>query len=257
MSMKLEKKKIWSVVLIVAFGIAVSLASFQTGNGNFPEGMKRSLEVSTEFSVEDVKFTDESGEISIDFGQLQEHNSDIYAWITVPGTEIDYPVLQKSDSQDPYDNYYLNHTVDFAEGLPGAIYSQGVNHRDFEDPVTVLYGHNMKNGGMFTSLHQFEEREFFEKNRQVMIYTPEGAFIYEIFAAVEFSDALIPYEYEFSNLSEVQRYLDDVGNCEGIFQKEVNVSKEDKILTLSTCYSGRDENRLLIQAVLVEKVQGE
>lgn len=255
--MKLEKKKVLAGFLVLAFGIAVSLASFQTGNTDVSGTAKKSLEVSANFSVEEVKFTDESGEVRVDFDLLKANNPDIYAWITVPGTDIDYPVLQKGDSEDPYDNYYLDHTVDLAEGLPGAIYSQAVNHRDFKDSVTVLYGHNMKNGGMFTSLHKFEEKDFFEENHQVIIYTPDGTLTYEIFAVAEFSDALIPYEYDFADLSEVQRYLDDVGNCEGNFREKIDVSKEDKILTLSTCYSGRDANRLLIEAVLAEGGQAE
>lgn len=86
----------------------------------------------------------EPGGAKVDFEQLKAQNPDIYAWISVPGTGIDYPVLQKSDAKDPYDNYYLNHQVDLSEGFPGVIYSQPVNRRDFMDAVTVLYGHNLK-----------------------------------------------------------------------------------------------------------------
>lgn len=250
--MKLDKKKIVAAFFIIIFGAAIFGVSFRTGEVSFPKDVKTSLEIAADLSVDEVKYTDESGEIRVDFERLKAQNPDIYAWITVPGTEVDYPVLQKSDSEDPYDNFYLDHTVDLEEGLPGAIYSQAVNHRDFKDSVTILYGHNMKDGRMFTSLHKFEEKDFFEENRQIIIYTEDGTLTYEIFAAVEFSDALIPYEYDFSNSSEVQRYLDDVENCQGNFREGVNVSKEDRILTLSTCYSGRDANRLLIEAVLKE-----
>ena len=198
-----------------------------------------------------MKHTDESGNVTVDFEMLKEWNPDIYAWITVPGTNIDYPVLQKSDTEDLYDNYYLDHTVDLEEGLPGAIYSQPVNQKDFMDSVTVLYGHNMKNGEMFTGLHEFENRDFFDKNRQIFIYTPNGVLTYEIFAAVDFSDALIPYEYSFSDSAQLQNYIKDVKNCAGNFQEGVSVSADDKILTLSTCYSGQDDRRLLIEAVLI------
>ncbi|MCI8280637.1 MAG: class B sortase [Lachnospiraceae bacterium] len=253
--MKIEKKKVIPALMVIALGIAVSMVSFQAGEVSFPQEAEALQEEIAGIPVDEAKFTDESGEVRIDFEALEAQNPDIYAWITLPGTEIDYPVLQKSDSEDPYDNYYLNHTVDFTEGLPGAIYSQAVNHKDFMDPVTVLYGHNLKNGGMFTSLHRFEEQDFFEKNRQIILYTPEGTLIYEIFAAVEFSDDLIPYEYDFSDPLEVQRYLEDVGGCEGNFREDIAISQEDKILTLSTCYSGRDTSRLLVEAVMIEKEQ--
>lgn len=250
--MKLGKRNILSALIIVIFGAAVSLISFQTGNAGFSGDAAASVELSLDTAADSVKRTDESGNITIDFEMLKEWNPDIYAWITVPGTSIDYPVLQKSDAEDLYDNYYLDHTVDFKEGLPGAIYSQPVNQKDFMDSVTVLYGHNMKNGEMFTGLHEFEDRDFFEKNRQILIYTPERALTYEIFAAVDFSDALIPYEYSFSDSSQIQKYLEDVRNCTGNFLEEVNVSEENRILTLSTCYSGLDDRRLLIEAVLTD-----
>lgn len=255
--MKLEKKTMLAVLITFLFGLAVSIASFQVGDASAPEHTEASLTFFADLSVEEVKVTEESGEVKIDFDTLQAKNPDIYAWITIPGTDIDYPVLQNSDAEDPYNNYYLDHRVDLTEGLPGAIYSQSVNHKDFKDSVTVLYGHNMKNGGMFTSLHKFEDKAFFEENSQIKIYTPTGTFTYEIFAAAEFSDALIPYEYDFSNLSEVQRYLDDVRDCKGNFRETTDVSKEAHILTLSTCYSGREENRLLVEAVLVEEGQAE
>lgn len=250
--MKFEKKSILSVLFIVVFGAAVSLVSFRTGNVSFSGDAAASVELSLETAADSVKHTDESGNVTIDFEMLQEWNPDIYAWIIVPGTSIDYPVLQKSDAEDPYDNYYLNHTVDLEEGLPGAIYSQPVNQKDFMDSVTVLYGHNMKNGEMFTSLHEFEDSDFFEKNHQIMVYTPDGTLTYEIFAAVDFSDALIPYEYEFSDSTQVQKYLEDVENSTGNFREGTDVSQENRILTLSTCYSGRDDRRLLIEAVLTD-----
>lgn len=249
--MKLEKKNVWSVLIVVMFGLAVSLASLRTGNVNGFGDTAASVELSLDSAAGSVKHTDESGNVTVDFEMLKEWNPDIYAWITVPGTNIDYPVLQKSDTEDLYDNYYLDHTVDLEEGLPGAIYSQPVNQKDFMDSVTVLYGHNMKNGEMFTGLHEFENRDFFDKNRQIFIYTPNGVLTYEIFAAVDFSDALIPYEYSFSDSAQLQNYIKDVKNCAGNFQEGVSVSANDKILTLSTCYSGQDDRRLLIEAVLI------
>ena len=89
-------------------------------------------------------------EKEVDFADLQENtNGDIYAWIHIPDTKIDYPVLQH-----PTDNsYYLNHNLDGSRGYPGCIYTEDYNKKDFTDPNTVLYGHNMKNGTMFAGLH--------------------------------------------------------------------------------------------------------
>ena len=99
---------------------------------------------------------------------------------------------KKRDAKDPYDNYYLDHQVDLSEGFPGVIYSQPVNRRDFTDSVTVLYGHNLKNGGMFSDLHDFADKDFFAQNGQIIIYTPEKTLTYEIFAAIDFFFYLLP-----------------------------------------------------------------
>ena len=167
---------------------------------------------------------DMPGRAGVDFDRLQIQNEDIYAWITVPGTGIDYPVLQKRDAKDPYDNYYLDHQVDLSEGFPGVIYSQPVNQRDFTDSLTVLYGHNLKNGG--------------------------------IFAAIDFSDALLTYEYDFTKNAEVWRHLADVRRCQGNFREGAEISEGDRILVLSTCYSDKPERRLLVEAVLAEEEAG-
>ena len=88
-------------------------------------------------------------ENTIDFETLQAENSDIYAWIQIPGTLVDYPILQHPTD----DSYYLNHTPEGVSGLPGSIYTESVHPKDFSAPLTVIYGHNMRNDTMFGSLH--------------------------------------------------------------------------------------------------------
>ena len=220
--MKLEKKNVASALAVLCLGMAVFLASFHTGHagvaGTAAGPVRTSVQISGDLSVDDVKFVEESGETRIDFDALKAQNPDIYAWITVPGTGIDYPVLQKGDAADPYDDYYLNHTLDLREG-------------------------------------EFEDQGFFEKNHQILIHLPDRTVRYEVFAAVDYSDELLPCAYDFSSPGEVRRYLVDVGSCAGNFREDMEVSEEDKILTLSTCYSGRDDRRLLIEAVMTESVQ--
>ena len=227
--MKLEKKNVASALAVLCLGMAVFLASFHTGHagvaGTAAGPVRTSVQISGDLSVDDVKFVEESGETRIDFDALKAQNPDIYAWITVPGTGIDYPVLQKGDAADPYDDYYLNHTLD------------------------------LKDGSMFSGLHEFEDQGFFEKNHQILIHLPDRTVRYEVFAAVDYSDELLPCAYDFSSPGEVRRYLVDVGSCAGNFREDMEVSEEDKILTLSTCYSGRDDRRLLIEAVMTESVQ--
>lgn len=189
---------------------------------------------------------------SIDWASLQdEQNKDIYAWIVIPGTAIDYPVLQHPEEMD----YYLTHNLDGSSGRPACIYTQRINSKDWSDSNTVLYGHNMRVGTMFAGLHKFEKKEFFEENRYIHIYSEDGRIlIYEIFAAYAFSNAHILMTYDLYTDEGYQQYLDTVRESaeeNGHFRQETELSTEDKIITLSTCVNGDYSKRYLVQGVLV------
>lgn len=188
---------------------------------------------------------------SIEWASLQkEKNKDIYAWITVPGTAIDYPVLQHPEEMD----YYLTHNLNGSAGQSGCIYTQLINSKDWSDRNTVLYGHNMRIGTMFAGLHAFEDAKFFEENRYIHIYSEDGRIlIYEIFAAYAFSDAHILLTYDFDTDEGYQQYLDIVRESaekNGHFRQGTELSTKDTIITLSTCVRGIDTQRYLVQGVL-------
>ncbi len=185
---------------------------------------------------------------------LQQENSDIYAWITVPGTTIDYPILQSEE-----DNYYLEKQVDGTDGLPGSIYTNAIDGKDFSRSNTIIYGHNMKNGSYFGQLHLFEEQDFFDTNKYVYIYLSDRKLTYSIIIASTFNDEYLPDVYDFSNqvgagqfLNDLAKYAsgdDSTSTCENISMGEWN-----QIITLSTCVSGESEKRYVVVAKL-EKVE--
>ncbi|MCI8797220.1 MAG: class B sortase [Dorea sp.] len=182
----------------------------------------------------------------IDFAAAQAVNPDVYAWIWIPGTNVDYPILQ-SDSDDI--SYYLDHTIEGLEGLPGSIYTEKYNAKDFTDPVNVIYGHNMKNGSMFADLHKFEDQAFFDGNPYIYIYLPDKTLKYRIFAAITFDDRYLMENYNFSDPADFQTYLDELrSSINGHVNNEVNVTQETGIITLSTCISNAPNNRWMVNA---------
>jgi len=205
--------------------------------------------------TEEPDILDELGitvpEKNLNWKELKETNEHIYAWIYIPGTRVDYPVLQHSED----DSYYLDYNLDGSKGYPGCIYSQHrYNTTDFTDFNTVLYGHDMKNGTMFATLHDFEDKTFFEEHRYIYIYTPEHTYVYDIFGAYTFSDVHILNHYKCDTVSRCKVYLKDVfaiRDMSAHFREGVEVTEADHILTLSTCISGRPNNRYLVQGVLV------
>ncbi len=187
----------------------------------------------------------------VDFEGMWKVNPDVYAWITVPGTVIDYPVLQH-----PTDNtYYLNYNIDGSYGYPGCIYTETMNAKDFSDNNTVIYGHNMKNGTMFSDLHKFEDSAFFEKNDRIIIYMPEQELEYTIFAAYVYDDRHLLYSFNFADRAVYANYLETVQNMRDMnanIREDITVTAENKIITLVTCIGDQPEKRLLVQAVLNE-----
>lgn len=187
-----------------------------------------------------------------DFEELHAQNEDIYAWITVPGTQIDYPVLQTET-----DNYYLNYNLDHTKGYPGCIYTNACNRKEFDDKNTVLYGHNMKNGTMFGSLHRFEDADFFEENDRIYIYTEDARLTYQIFASVKFTDVYIPAYYDVGTEEGSEAFLAAVTECaDGTvshLRREAEPRPEDTLITLSTCVNGERERRYIVVGKLIEK----
>ena len=191
----------------------------------------------------------------VDFAGMWEVNEDVYAWITVPGTVIDYPILQHATDN----TYYLNYNIDGSYGYPGCIYTENMNSKDFTDNNTVIYGHNMKNGTMFAGLHKFENADFFEENTEVFIYTPEKEYHYTIFAAYIYDDRHLLYSFDFANEEVYAVYLEDIRNMRSmnaLIREDVEVTAEDKIITLVTCIGNQPSKRLLVQAVLEDSLDG-
>ena len=196
------------------------------------------------------EFGIEVPEKQLDWELLKEENKDIYAWIYIPGTQVNYPVLQ----HETEDDYYLNRNLDGSSGYPGCIYTQLLNSKDFTDRNTILYGHNMKNGTMFGSLHEYEDNTFFEEHPYVYIYTPDETLVYEIFAATTFSNAHLLYEYDFTDKNDLKRYLEDIADVRDMnshVREDVSVDDEAYLLTLSTCIKNHPGNRWIISAILL------
>lgn len=195
----------------------------------------------------------QAAEEEIDFDYLWTVNPDIIAWITIPGTNIDYPVLQHSLD----DSYYLTHNLDGSYGYPGCIYIESLNAADFSDPNTLIYGHNLKSKTMFTELHKFENKDFFEEYNEVILYLPDRTLHYRIFAAHTYDDRHLLYSFDFTDEDIYTGFLKsiyDIRDISANIDRTFEVTAQDKIISLETCISGEDnrEKRYLVHAVLQE-----
>lgn len=183
--------------------------------------------------------------IPIDFAELRSQNEDVYAWVDIEDTNVHYPILQSPTD----DSYYLNHTIDHVAGLPGSIYTERVNAKDFSDFNTMIYGHDMKNGTMFKDLHKFEDKEFFDTHDTVMIYTETEAKTYRVFAAVIYDDRHIMYSYDNDSVADRKAFIQslyDVGARGSLFREGMEIDENSKLITMSTCIGGRPDRRYIV-----------
>lgn len=245
----MQKKKsalvVGTIILAVLCVVAASLFVIKSEK---PKKLTGEKLLSQDISQQN----DENEEKKIDFNELKAINEDVYAWIYIPKTKVDYPVLQSKGDQ----SYYLNNTFEKKEDLKGAIYTENLNAKDFSDPNTVIYGHNMKDGLMFTELHKYEDETFLKQSPYVYIYTPDAKRKYEIFAAVQFDDRHLLKSINFKDPVSFEQFLSDVRGRRDMVShvnEAVKVDKNNKIITLSTCDNTNEESRWLVTAVLTEE----
>lgn len=221
------------IVIATCMGYISWYMVHQKNKKNTYEQLASEVRVS-EHASNTIETTDTPQEklvIPIDFVTLQQKNSDIYAWISIPGMDIEYPVCQSATD----DSYYLDYSVDGTYGLPGSIYTESMNAKDFSDFNTVIYGHEMKNGSMFGTLKKYRDVNFMNEHSQILIYTPDSILTYEVFAAVTYSDRHILKSYDWSNVDQRQTYLNSIYGIRDLnspIREDVQVDTNSRLLTL-------------------------
>lgn len=186
----------------------------------------------------------EPEQIEVDFASLKEVNPEIVAWITIPGTNIDYPVTQHSDN-----DYYLHHLFTGEWNSSGCIFLDSQNNADFSDCHTSIYGHHMDNGTMFQNLMGYKSHAFYDKHPTGQLITPEGSHTIEFFAGYVASVEDDAWRTGFASDEEFARWL-MTAQERSLFSSPVKPTAKDRIVTLSTCsYEFYDARFVLVGRV--------
>lgn len=197
--------------------------------------------------------TDESPpEIDIgtgaDFAACLAQNDDFIAWIRIPGTNVDYPVVWTDDAE-----YYLHHTFTGKQGAAGTLFSLMKTDYSIPSRNIAIYGHHLKSTGekMFTSLMRYKNPDFYEDNQTVVLDSLYRHSEYTIFAVVNMKVGdWEPSRTTFSGDAAFMAFVNRA-KSESLYDTGVEVGADDHILTLITCdrsYAGK-EGRLVILAV--------
>ncbi|MBQ9719942.1 MAG: class B sortase, partial [Oscillospiraceae bacterium] len=136
------------------------------------------------------------------------------------------------------------------------IFSDDFNSAAMTDPVTILYGHNLRNGTMFAKLNDFADAGVFENHRYIYLYLPDRALIYEIFSAAPHSNEQILNSHDFTDRAEYEACFGDVASVTSAAQRREDCFPTfgERVLILSTCYRVNNQQRFLVMGRLVAEI---
>lgn len=181
-------------------------------------------------------------------------NSDMAAWLQIPGTDIDYPVMWTPEDE----NYYLYRDFDGSNNKNGCLI---LDTDSSLDPLTtnlIIHGHNMRSGAMFGNLTDYEDPAFYEEHKQIVLYTEECLRNYEVIAVFRSqvykkSDEVFKF-YKFFQANTAEEFDDFYKNIKELSLYDTGVTAEfgDHFLTLSTCVYHVEQGRFVVVAKEVE-----
>jgi sortase B len=220
-----------AIVVLVVTLAALAIIGFSYFQGQQKYGK---LTENAEMTVVESPGGEERVEATVDWDALRAINPDTVAWVYMPGTSINYPVVQGEDNE-----YYLTH--DF-EGEPGWLASYGAifmdwrNNPDWSDAAYFFYGHHMNDGSMFASIAQLADQAYFDECRTVYLYTPDGDFTLKSFSLVhcDADDPLV--QISFSSDEDKAAYLQDKIDRSVVHVDDLpSLSDMNKIFAFATC----------------------
>lgn len=186
-----------------------------------------------------------------DYSELYKMNTDLAGWITIEGTEIDYPVMHTPN--DP--NFYLKKNFSREHSQHGCIYAR--EECDINDPSDniTLYGHNMMDGSMFAGLHKYTEKEKWEENSLIIFNTLYEYHTYKIFAVFKTTATVgrgFSY-HRFVDAATEQEFNEYVETCKELSFYDTGITPVygDKLIALSTCEYSDANGRLVVAAVRI------
>ncbi|MDO5044315.1 MAG: class B sortase [Coriobacteriia bacterium] len=178
----------------------------------------------------------------VDWGKLQAINPDIVGWLQVPGTNINYPVVQGADNDQ-----YIRTTIRGDRAVEGSIFMDYASSRGIDDHHTILYGHNIKNGSMFHALASFSDKDFFNQHRTAYYVTPDKNYVLNAVAAyVTDGSDLTVRVFDFNSDKDFQKYMQDRLDRSVVVADDADATKMNKLFELATCSYQRQDGRTMV-----------
>ena len=217
------------VIVVGGFFVYNSFLAPTTEKQNDVKVTQKAEKPSYAVSAEEKKYLKER------FDKYKAINKESVAYVNIPGTELDEPVVQTTDNAT-----YLDKTFDGGyQPYLGTVFMDTDNKKDFSDRLTWLFGHargsKVGDHRMFNDVNYFDKQEFFDKHPYVVIETPERKYYYEAIAMIIVPETTAFYRTSFDDDKDFETQLSAVYDEAQIKKPNVKVSAKDKYLVLSTC----------------------
>lgn len=251
MSRKKATNFVLNLIVFALIGVALfSGYKIITSINEYGKNRKEYDDIREQMIIPQKQEETDNGYLRFDYNGLQRVNPDFKFWIDIPGTIISYPVVQGPDNE-----YYLRRTFSGQYNVGGVIFLDFTCLDDLTGKNTVIYGHRMNDGSMFTDLKKFLDESFAQEYNEIHLYRTDGVYIYKIFSACKtdvFSDC---YQSRFSDETDFESWLNrQIVSSDVSFN--TTPTADDRIITLSTCVGSWDElGRYIVQAKLVDVIK--
>jgi sortase B len=202
----------------------------------------------TSASSGDSPIKQEFDAINVDFNSLLEQNPDTVAWVKIKNTNIEFPVVQTTDN-----DFYLKHNFSKKYNGAGWIFADYNCKFDNLSQNTIVYGHNRRNGTMFSNLgHLLDESWSFDgDNSYFYFFTPNAKYKATIFSIYMIKADGLTITSVFSSDTEFLDYINTIKERSEREFKETIINGDSRIITLCTC-DNTSKNRILVHALLEE-----
>lgn len=246
MKNKIKKILILLFIVICFVGVVYYFYKVFIWNKSLNDNSTLKSEIDELVIIEDDE--ESNNKFNIDFESLKKKNSDTVAYIKVNNTKIDYVVVKGKDN-----DYYLHHNFNKKWNVAGWVFADYHNKFDESDKNIVIYGHNMKNGSMFGTLKTILNKKWYKnkKNNIVNLVTENGEYSYQVFSIYSIDSEDYYINTKFKNNKEFDKFVKKI-KSRSIYNYKVDVSGNDKILTLSSCI-GTKGKRVVLHAKLIEE----
>ena len=184
---------------------------------------------------------------TLDFSNLINQNPDTVAWIKINGTEVNFPVVKTNNN-----DYYIKHNFNKEYNSAGWIFADYRNKFDSTDKNIIIYGHNRRDGSMFSSLNNVLSENWYthENNQIITLYTPSETLKYQVFSVYKTHQSNFNNDTDFENDQIFENYL-NLSKNNSIYDFNVNITPSDKILTIYTC-ANNNQYRIIVHAKQIE-----